>query len=178
MQSLILMFRKSCTKISMLFLSTYGEGSVIESIISISLEEIRVTTINDRGIKIIWDTFPVWDQFWIGVLHGWFLSRVKSPEFGSLVEVNLAVSGPNSHSVDIIWNSCKTFADFLRVISVHSLAYVSPIFRALHQHNLFLSLRFIYGLFLPYLFIYILILFLSWCDLETYLYHCMYNLDG
>lgn len=125
-------------------MSTHGKRPIVESIISISFEEIRVTTIDYRSIKIIGKPFPIRDQFGISVLHRWFLGWVKPPEFATFVEIEFAISGPNGHSVDIIRNSCKTFADFFRIVSIHLFAHVSPVFRALQQYHLFLLLRSIY----------------------------------
>lgn len=125
-------------------LITHGKHSIVESIISISFEEIRVTTIDYRSIKIIGKPFPIRDQFGISVLHRWFLGWVKPPEFATFVEIEFAISGPNGHSIDIIRNSCKTFADFFRIISIHFFAHVSPVFRTLQQYRLFLLLCFIY----------------------------------
>lgn len=114
-------------------LITHGKRPIVESIVSVSFEEIRVTTVNYRGIKIIGESFPIRDQFGISVLHRWFLGWVEPPEFATFVEIEFAISGPNGHSVDIIRNSCKTFADFFRIVSIHFFAHVSPIFRALQQ---------------------------------------------
>lgn len=113
---------------------THRECPIVESVISVSFEEISVTTIDDRGVEVVRKAFPIRDQFRISVLHRWFLHGIEPPEFATLVEIDLPVSGPGGHGIDVIRNSCETFADFLRVITVHSLAHVSPIFRALYQH--------------------------------------------
>lgn len=110
---------------------TYRERSVVESIVGVVLEEIRVALIGHRRVDAIWYALPVLNQLGIITPHRWLRRWVEAPEFRSLVEVDLAVSGPHSGSVDVIGNAGETVADLFRVVAVHGCVDVPPVLCAL-----------------------------------------------
>lgn len=112
---------------------TYGERSVVESIVGVVLEEIRVALVGHRRVDVIRYALPVLDQLGIVTPHRWLRRRVEAPEFRPLVEVDLAVPGPHGGGVDVIGDAGETVADLLRVVAVHGRVDVPPVSRALRR---------------------------------------------
>lgn len=90
-------------------LSTYTEGSIIKPPIRASFEEVCVSVgILQSSIDIVRNARPVRQCFGIRRLDRRPLSRVKPPEFGAFVEVNLAITRPDQRRVYVIWNTSET----------------------------------------------------------------------
>jgi len=99
------------------------------------LEEIRVTFVSYCCVDVIWDTLPVLNKFRIVTPHWWLRRRIKAPKFRTLIEVNLAVSGPYGSRVNVIGDTGETVANFLWIITVHSRINIPPILRTLKQQT-------------------------------------------
>lgn len=119
------------------FFSTHRKSSIVESVILISFEEVRVAVgVLKGGVDIVGNSLPVADWLRVCCLDWWSLERIESPELTSLVEVNLSISTPNHCCVDIIRHACKTFVDLLRVISVKITSIISPVLWILEEVSL------------------------------------------
>lgn len=74
---------------------TYGERSVVKSVIFITFKEVSVTVCVLKGsINVIWKALPIRQWFWICRLNWWPFQWVESPKFASFIEVNFAITAP------------------------------------------------------------------------------------
>lgn len=115
------------------------EHSVVESIVGIILEKVRVALVGHCCVDVIRYAFPILDELGIVISHRWLRRWIEAPEFRALVKVNLAVSCPYGSRIDVVGNASKPIANFLRIVTVHGRIDVPPVLRALRQNNFAVS---------------------------------------
>lgn len=114
--------------------STYREGSIIEAIIFVAFEKVRIAIhILEGCIQVVRQSFPIGYGFWITGLDRWPLQWIETPEFAAFEEVNLAVSAPDHCRIQMVWYTSKTFADLFRIVAVHLTSIEPPVLSAFEE---------------------------------------------